>query len=229
MQNSNANFLRMVQQLRRIMPALAGVLLIGVYAVSAIAGGMFLAHLMKDLAGGVWLAFAIGTAIQATRATLVFFPQLNPTRPIFGHTGEIIAVLMGLVSIAEILSLTKVSGMPYPVGVSLSILMLAGIGVELFLLREIRHLTEMQLFGDRAHWQEVKDYYRARAEFQREIETIKNEAAGITTTTAHQVPPHQVPPPSAQPGHQVPNQAGGTPVQVPFSLEFSSNGNGKHH
>ena len=40
-------------------------------------------------------------------------------------------------------------------------------------------------------------------------------------TTAHQVPP---------PSHQVnQHQAGGTPVQVPFSLEFSSNGNGKHH
>ncbi|MBK8045188.1 MAG: hypothetical protein IPK21_22605 [Haliscomenobacter sp.] len=79
----------------------------------------------------------------------------------------------------------------------------------------------MQLFGDRAHWQEVKNYYRARAEFQREIETIKNEAAGITTTTGNQVP---------TPSHQVnQHQAGGTPVQVPFSLEFSSNGNGKHH
>lgn len=210
--------MRMVLHLRRIMPALAGILLIAVYGVSALAGGMFLAHLMKAFAGGVWLAYAIGTAIQATRATLVFFPQLNPTRPIFGHTGEVIAVLMGLISIGEILSLTKVSGMPYPVGISLSILMLAGIGVELFLLREIRHLTEMQLFSNRAHWQELKDYYQARAQFKSELEDIRNQSAGISAAhrSGHQVPPiHQ--------NHQATEGN-----QVPLSIEFSSNGNGKH-
>ncbi len=211
--------MRMVLHLRRIMPALAGILLIGVYAVSALAGGMFLAHLMKTFAGGVWLAYAIGTAIQATRATLVFFPQLNPTRPIFGHTGEVIAVLMGLISIGEILSLTKVSGMPYPVGVSLSILMLAGIGVELFLLREIRHLTEMQLFSNRAHWQELRDYYAAREQFKSELEDIRNQSTGITP--AHRAG-NQVPP-----THQ--NHQATEGVPVPLSLEFSSNGNGKHH
>lgn len=156
----------MIRIIRRIMPGLAALLLIGVYTVSAVAGGMFLARLMAALPGGIALAYAIGAAIQMTRASLVFFSQLNPTRPSFGYTGEVVAILMGVISIAEILSLVSAAGLAQPVAISLSILMAAGVGVELYLLREIKFSTEMELYSDRSHWGELRSFYQARRDFR---------------------------------------------------------------
>ncbi|MBK7477746.1 MAG: hypothetical protein IPI11_17720 [Haliscomenobacter sp.] len=225
------------------MPGLAGVLLIAVYLVSAIAGGMFLSTLLATIKGGTALAFSIGAAIQFTRATLVFFPQLNPSRPVFGYTGEAIAVIMGVVSIGEILSLVDASGLPYPVAVSLSILMLAGIGIEIFLLREIRFATEVSLYGNRQWWDELQQFYRARESFRQELETLRNQAAGIQSPAI----PHNSHQPvnadqlaalvdakvkAALTGQQP--QAPGksqAPEQVleGIPLDFSSNGHNKPH
>ncbi len=239
MQNSNAQFIRMIQSIRKAMPGLAGVLLVAVYLVSAIAGGMFLSTLLATIKGGTALAFAIGFSIQFTRATLVFFPQLNPSRPAFGYAGEAIAVIMGIISIAEILSLVSASGLPYPVAVSLSILMLAGIGVEIFLLREIRFATEISLYGNRQWWAELQQFYRARESFRRELETLRNEAAGIQSPGA---PPHQAPDPDQLaalveakvnealsgkkplPGGRQLHPQAQEVAEIP--LEFSSNGHG---
>lgn len=170
----NKDFQRMIRAIRKALPILATVLLIGVYTVSAIAGGLFLSTLMKDLAGGIALAYAIGAAIQATRATLVFFPQLNPSRPSFSRTGEIIAISMGVISIAEIISLTTASGMSAPVAASLSILMLAGVGVELFLLREIRFATEIELYNDAGHWNNLQEFYKARKTFKARLDALQD-------------------------------------------------------
>lgn len=172
---SNKSFERLIKSIRKALPILATTLLIGVYVVSAIAGGMFLARLMSPLgAGGVALAYAIGAAIQATRGTLVFFAQLNPTRPSFSLAGEVVAVVMGVISIAEILSLVSAAGLAQPVAISLSILMLAGVGVELYLLREIKFTTEIELFGDREHWENLKEFYLARQEFRAHLDQLRD-------------------------------------------------------
>lgn len=172
---SNKSFERLIRSIRKVLPILATTLLIGVYAVSAISGGMFLSRLMSPLgAGGVVLAYAIGAAIQATRGTLVFFTQLNPTRPSFSLTGEIVAVAMGVISIAEILSLVSAAGLAQPVAISLSILMLAGVGVELYLLREIKFTTEIELYGDKDHWANLKEFYLARQEFKAHLDQLRD-------------------------------------------------------
>lgn len=170
---SNQNFIRTVKQIRKIMPALAVILLITVYAVSAIAEGYFLSSLMAQ-AAGAWLAFAISVAIQATRALLVFFPQLNPNRPIFGYQGEVIAVVMGAIAIGSILGLVQAIGLAVPVAVSLAILMAAGIGVEIFFLREIRYSTELELYEDRGKWEELKGYYQSKEEFRHFLDSLKD-------------------------------------------------------
>lgn len=193
-----------------MLPVLSTVLLIGVYAVSAIAGGMFLSQLMLSIAGGSILAYAIGIAIQATRATLVFFPQLNPTRPSFGITGEVIAVVMGIISIAEILSLVAAAGLAQPVAISLSILMLAGVGVELFLLREIKFATEIELFGNTDHWNGLKDFYKARKEFKQHLDQLRDEIDEPTQPM------------------QIDKAASPQALPVSEQLTFSTNGNGKH-
>lgn len=171
---SNRSFQRTVKQVRKIMPVLAVILLVGVYLISAITEGVFLSTLMSNVVGGAWLSFAIAGAIQATRALLVFFPQLNPNRPTFGYQGETIAIVMGLIAIGSILGLVNAVGLPTPVAVSLSILMLAGIGVEVFFLREIRFATELELFADKDHWGELQDYHQAREEFRMFLDSLKD-------------------------------------------------------
>lgn len=172
--NSNKSFYRMIRLIRKIMPTLSAILLISVYIVSAAAGGLFLSRLMADLPGGMILAYAIGAAIQATRATLVFFAQLNPNRPSFTNIGELVAVIMGLISIAEILSLVAGAGLPYPVAISLSILMAAGVGIELYLLKEIKFATELELFNNKAYWSELQSFYKARKDFKLYLERVKD-------------------------------------------------------
>lgn len=172
---SNKSFERLIRSIRKVLPILSTILLIAVYLVSAIASGMFLSRLMSSLgSGGVVLAYSIGAAIQATRGTLVFFTQLNPTRPSFSLAGEVVAVAMGVISIAEILSLVSAAGLAQPVAISLSILMLAGVGVELYLLREIKFTTELELYGDRAHWENLKEFYLARQEFKAHLDQLRD-------------------------------------------------------
>ena len=172
---ANKSFTRLIRSIRKAMPVLATVLLVSVYVVSAIAGGMFLSSLMGGIAGGAIIAYAIAGATQATRATLVFFSQLNPSRPTFSLWGEIIAVVMGIISIYEILSLVAASGLPQPVAISLSILMAAGVGVELFLLREIKFATSLELFSNREQWADLQEFYQGRREFKQFLEKLKDQ------------------------------------------------------
>ena len=173
---TNKSFARLIRTIRKVMPILATVLLISVYVVSAIAGGMFLSSLMGAMTGGAVVAYAIASATQATRATLVFFSQLNPSRPSFSIWGEVIAVLMGALSIYEILSLVNASGLPQPVAISLSILMAAGVGVELFLLREIKFATSLELFSNREQWADLKEFYKGKREFKKFLDDLKDNA-----------------------------------------------------
>lgn len=190
---TNKSFARLIRNIRKVMPILATVLLVSVYVVSAIAGGMFLSSLMGAMAGGALVAYAIASATQATRATLVFFSQLNPSRPSFSLWGEIIAVLMGAISIYEILSLVNASGLPQPVAISLSILMAAGVGVELFLLREIKFATSLELFSNREQWADLKEFYRGKREFKKFLDGLKDndESEAQATQPSSSIAPEQ--------------------------------------
>lgn len=157
------------------MPALSFLLLILVYAVSAAASALFLSKLL-ELAGGAVLAWCISVSIQATRAALVFFNQLNPSRPNFSKSGELVAVVMGCISILEILLLTRDANLAAGVGVSLSILMSAGVGIELFLLREIKFATEIELFENKENYYKLRSFYQKRKEFKLFIQNLKHES-----------------------------------------------------
>lgn len=171
---SNKSFQRTVKSIRKVMPILAITLLILVYIVSAIAEGRFLSHLMADFAGGAWLAYSISSVIQATRALLVYFPMLNPNRPTFGYQGEAIACIMGLIAIGSIWGAVGAVGLPHPVAISLSILMAAGIGVEVYLLREIKFSTEQELFSNREYWNELAQFAQAKQELKLFLDQIQD-------------------------------------------------------
>lgn len=210
---NNKSFQRTVKRVRQVMPYLAVSLLFVVYAVSAITEGVFLSALMENVKAGAWLSYSIAVAIQATRALLVFFPQLNPNRPTFGYQGEAIAIVMGLLAIGSILGLVNAMGLQTPVAVSLSILMLAGIGVEVFFLKEIRYATELELYANREHWQNLLDYHEAKEEFRNFLDALKDRQFENASTDQQQAP-------SPAKDHKVKEETD--------PLEFSVNGNGKH-
>lgn len=171
---SNKSFQRAIKSIRNVMPILAISLLALVYIVAAIAEGRFLAHLAVDFAMGAWLWYAISAVIQATRALLVYFPMLNPSRPSFGYQGETIAVIMGLIAIGSVWGSVDAIGLPQPVAISLSILMAAGIGVEVFLLREIKFSTEQELFANKEYWEELANFTRSKRELQLFMDNIQD-------------------------------------------------------
>lgn len=177
MQNSpsrftNMQFSALVASIRQTMPILAIVLLVTVYAISGAVSGKFLGS--PTLLNNAVLGYFVGFAIQATRALLVFFRQLNPVRPTLGYQGEAIAAIMGAISIYEIYNLSSAAGMGSAVAFSLGVLMLAGIGIEIFLLSELRFHTELELFKDREYWHEIERYYQAKADFQAKIRALKS-------------------------------------------------------
>lgn len=190
------------------MPALAISLLILVYVVAAIAEGKFLAHLAGNFAIGAWLWYSVSAVIQATRALLVYFPLLNPNRPTFGYQGEVIAIIMGLIAIGSIWGAVDAVGLPHPVAISLSILMAAGIGVEVYLLREIKFSTEQEMFANREYWEELAQFARAKRELQLFLDGIKDyepdasqliAARSVSPTPAAQPPAAPDQPSARQP------------------------------
>lgn len=213
----NKSFMRTVRGLRKIMPYLGVALLITVYVVSAIAEGSFLSKFMDR----AWLAFSIAAAIQATRALLVFFNQLNPNRPSFNYSGEAIAVIMGLISIGSIWGLVNAANLPYQVGTSLGVLMLAGMGVEIFLLREIRYITEQEIYSSPEALQGIKNYYTEKRKLESFLDDIRDEQ------------PTPLPQPKASKPEPKPAPKPKPEKVVDFPLELSlnghsSNGNGTH-
>lgn len=188
-QNFNKEFGRIVKSIRWFMPYLAIALLLAVYAVSAWAEGYMLSHLFDNAR----LAYCIGVVIQFTRGTLVFFPQLNPMRPVISLRGELIAIGMGLLAVGSIVGLVEAAGLAIPVAVSLSILMLAGVGVEIFLLKEIKFISHMELFRNRQWWQEIQEYYLAERKLASFMDKLRDYADGDIDTLT--IPGIQVLPP----------------------------------
>lgn len=172
---ANRSFQRTVKVLRRILPTLSFGLLAAVYVISALAAGMFLSrHLVDFGTFGYWLAFGIGGGIQMVRGAIVFFSQLNPGRPQFGaNWGPAIAVIMAVASIIEIYMLSSDLGLPLAPVISLAILMAAGLVIELFLLREVQYATQLELFRDRDRWDELRNFYVARADFEAMMDELE--------------------------------------------------------
>jgi hypothetical protein len=204
----NRDFARLVKQLRRILPYLAIALLAIVYTVSGVSEGLFLSDLMKKIPLHLPLALAIGGSTQLTRMLLVFFPQLNPNKPVTGYTGEIVAILMGVISIVSITKLVLANEMSIAVATSLSILMAAGVGVEIYLLKEIRFYTDMELFRNKGWWSDLQEFMVA----QRDFKIMKDNLRDGQTGTAPGV--RKLNPPAAQnqPGANAPQPGAGAPL-----------------
>lgn len=160
----NHDFERAIRKMRRILPALSFGLLIGTYLVSALIMGIFHAQGAPSLGFKV-AAYLVPLAIQVGRGTLVFFFQLNPARIQSQFSFGIVAATTLL-----LLSLGEAFFVMWPYGVSwtisVSTLMLIGWVIEIMILRETMFATQLELYRNREEWQAMKDFYRARKEFE---------------------------------------------------------------
>lgn len=160
----NHDFERAIRRMRRILPALSFGLLIGTYIISALIMGIFHAENSPNLGFKV-AAFLVPLAIQAGRGTLVFFFQLNPARIQTKFSfGVIAATTLLLLSLGEAYFVMQPYGVSWTI--SVSTLMLIGWVIEIMILRETMFATQMELYRNREEWQAMKDFYRARKEFE---------------------------------------------------------------
>lgn len=194
MENSlvNHDFERAVRHMRRILPTLSFGLLIATYLISALIMGIFHARNAPHI-GFTIAAFLVPLAIQAGRGTLVFFFQLNPARIQSRFSFGIVAATALL-----ILSLCEAFFVMWPYGlswtISVSTLMLIGWVIEIMILRETTFTTQMELYRDQSRWQELKDFYIAKSEFDRFIKELpvnavkQNEAQKAVRSPEADVP-----------------------------------------
>lgn len=172
--------------MRAYLPAMSFGLLFLTYATAAAIGGLFLSqHLSKFGPLGHILAYTIGISVQAVRAVIVYFNQLNPDRPaLSAWQSKTAAVILGGLSIWEISKLTASLGVDPAVTVSLGLLMAAGVVIELFLLVEIQTATNTQFFGDPAKRQALIAAMKAQREFERFVEQLNAEALEPVQTSS---------------------------------------------
>ncbi|MBK8193483.1 MAG: hypothetical protein IPK76_09815 [Lewinellaceae bacterium] len=160
--------------MRRILPMLSFGLLISTYLVSALIMGIFHAEAAPNLGFKV-AAFLVPLAIQAGRGTLVFFFQLNPAHLQSKYSfGIIAATALLLLSLCEAFFVM----MPYGVSwtISVSTLMLIGWVIEIMILRETTFATQMESYQNQAQWQELRNFYIARNEFEQFIKGMPGKA-----------------------------------------------------
>ncbi len=200
MENSlvNRDFERIIRQMRRILPMLSFSLLIGTYLVSALIMGIFHAETAPNQGFKV-AAFLVPLAIQAGRGTLVFFFQLNPAHLQSRFSfGIIAATILLLLSLCEALFVMLPYGISWTI--SVSTLMLIGWVIEIMILRETTFATQMELYQNQAQWQELKNFYIARNEFEKFIKGLPDKGDS---------PEHDV--------RQIPNEAAPAASETDFN------------
>ena len=167
----NQDFVASVHYLRRILPKLSFGLVIATYLISALIMGIFHAQNVQEI-GFKIAAFLVPLAIQIGRGTLVFFFQLNPARIQGRFSMAIIAATVLLtLSLGEAWLVMSPYGLSWTV--SVSTLMVIGWVVEIMILKEILFATQMELYLNRDQWQELQDFYVAKANLEQFIRDLK--------------------------------------------------------
>lgn len=159
--------------MRRVLPLLSFGLLIGTYLISALIMGIFHAQDAESI-GFKIAAFLVPLAIQAGRGTLVFFFQLNPARIQSKFSfGIIAATALLILSLCEAVLVMLPYGLSWTI--SVSTLMLIGWVIEIMILRETTFATQMELYQNQAQWQELRNFYIARNEFEQFVKGLPVE------------------------------------------------------
>ena len=192
----NSAFFDKIATLRQRLPDWMEYTLLGVYIVSAGVGALFLSKLLygEFQEWGTAFAILIAIATQIVRLIVVFFDQLNPQRPALDMKRSYLAAVgLGGVSVYEAIELVGSLHLHNAVTISIAGLMVVGIVIELYVLRELQHATNYHFFSNPQATQELIAFHQQQAAYQQLMKQLKSQIATgkFNGTIAAPTPPQQ--------------------------------------
>lgn len=187
--NQNPELTRIVRMLKRLLPVLAVFFTLGVYAISAIAEGGFLNILIgKKVLFGLMLSYGISFGIQIGRMLLVYLPIMNAVTPRFNVVGEFTGILLGAFAMASIWNLIKETGMSEALAVTLCLLIVVGVVIEIYLLREMKKQIKVSMLTDTNYMQDLAAYFVREKEMEKMLTDLDQ---GLMPTSSTLFTDHQ--------------------------------------
>jgi len=187
--NQNPELTRIVRMLKRLLPVLAVFFTLGVYGISAIAEGGFLNILIgKKVLFGLMLSYGIAFGIQIGRMLLVYLPIMNAVTPRFNVVGEFTGILLGAFAMASIWNLIKETGMSEALAVTLCLLIVVGVVIEIYLLREMKKQIKVSMLTDTNYMRDLAEYFVREKEMEKMLTDLDQGVMPTSSTlfTNHQ-------------------------------------------
>ena len=168
------DFLRIQRALQRALPSLGLLIIVGVYVITAIVMGYFLhTRLIAESHAGTLaaiIAYGTGFGSQLTRGYIVFNGQLTPHYMKFGIDRSILfAFILAAYTGYEAFHLSPT--------LFISVLGLIGSGfvVEFLYLQALNRASRMQLIGDKASLNRLREYFQAENQLERFLDSLDDE------------------------------------------------------
>lgn len=181
--SQNPEFIRIVRLLKKSLPMLAVFFTMGVYCISALAEGGFLNLLIgKKVLFGVMLSYGIAFGIQIGRMLLVYLPIMNAVTPRFNLVGEFTGILLGAFAMASIWNLIKETGMSEALAVTLCLLIVVGVVIEVYLLREMKKQIKVSMLTDDQYMQDLAHYYTREKQMEQMLNDLDQGQIPDATT-----------------------------------------------
>lgn len=187
--NANPEFIRVQRAIKKSLPMVAVIFTLGIYCISALAEGGFLNILIgKKVLFGLMLSYGIAFGIQIGRMLLVYLPIMNAVTPRFSLVGEITGVLLGAFAMASIWNLIKEIGFSDAVAITLCLLIVMGVVIEIYLLREMKKQIKITMLTDDQYMQDLADYYTREKQMEQMLHTLDAGEIPDTSTLFNSQP-----------------------------------------
>lgn len=181
--NVNPEFVRVQRAIRKSLPMIAVIFTIGIYCISAFAEGGFLNILIgKKVLFGLMISYGISFGIQIGRMILVYLPIMNAVTPRFNLVGEITGILLGAFAMASIWNLVKEVQFSEAVAITICLLIVMGVVIEIYILREMKKQIKLGMLTDDAYMQDLAAYYTREKEMEQMLHSLDQGEIPDTST-----------------------------------------------
>jgi hypothetical protein len=181
--NQNPEFARILRAVKKSLPMIAVIFTLGIYFISALAEGGFLNILIgKKVLFGVMLSYGISFGIQIGRMLLVYLPIMNAVTPRFNLVGEITGILLGAFAMASIWNLIKEIGFSDAVAITLCLLIVLGVVIEIYILREMKKQIKVNMLTDDAYMQDLVHFYTREKQMEQMLNDLDQGQIPATST-----------------------------------------------
>ena len=171
--NQNPEFARILRAVKKSLPMIAVVFTIGIYCISALAEGGFLNILIGEkVLFGLVLSYGISFGIQIGRMLLVYLPIMNAVTPRFNLVGEITGILLGAFAMASIWNLIKEIGFSDAVAITLCLLIVLGVVIEIYILRETKKQIKVNMLTDTQYMQDLAYYFTREKQMEQMLNDL---------------------------------------------------------